>query len=272
MVMPDTEICVIEDTLPAAWEKALLKCWKVGDIVKTQYDKPNDPPSRDCAALIVVREPLKEPMIHKSFPASYAKLKEYEMEVTHGIHDKWIDPKAGKWNYTYHSRFKTFPVNNGGFMDQRKSALEELAKCGYTRRALQTTWIPQLDAGTKEPPCVQYIVDRVIDGRLNRHVHIRSNDAFKAAFMNGWAFIRDQLLMLNQLTELTGEELSMGRFRWFADSFHIYGSYFGEFKKFLEATENRKWKNRTIRSDDPQVVDSFESAEALVARGELVTT
>ena len=37
--------------LPEAWEKAVLACWQNGVAIKTEYDKPGDPPSRDCTML-----------------------------------------------------------------------------------------------------------------------------------------------------------------------------------------------------------------------------
>jgi len=41
-------ISITADCLPEAWEKAVLAVWDQGLEVKTQYDKPDDPPSRDA--------------------------------------------------------------------------------------------------------------------------------------------------------------------------------------------------------------------------------
>jgi len=56
------------DCLPEAWEKAVLAVWKKGVSVKTEYDKPTDPPSKDATVIITVANPFPEPRIHMNFP------------------------------------------------------------------------------------------------------------------------------------------------------------------------------------------------------------
>ena len=56
--------------LPEAWEKAVLECWYHGVAIKTEYDKPEDPPSKDCTMMLVVEDPFAEPRIHRAFPPS----------------------------------------------------------------------------------------------------------------------------------------------------------------------------------------------------------
>ncbi len=55
-------------TLPEAWERAVVETWHRGARIRTQYDKPGDPPSRDAIAVIVVTDPLAEPRIHRALP------------------------------------------------------------------------------------------------------------------------------------------------------------------------------------------------------------
>ena len=69
--MKNSEIPVFlisDKSLPAVWEKAVLKLWEEGAQIKTEYDKPEDPPSRDCTMIMVVNQPLSEPRIHRAFP------------------------------------------------------------------------------------------------------------------------------------------------------------------------------------------------------------
>ncbi len=47
-------ISIIADCLPEAWEKAVLAVWDKGFEVKTQYDKPEDPPSKDATVMVTV--------------------------------------------------------------------------------------------------------------------------------------------------------------------------------------------------------------------------
>ena len=106
-------ISIVANSLPEAWEKALLAVWDKGLEIKTQYDRPGDPPSRDATVMVAVTNPFAEPRIHKNFPGGPEELEAYRQEVVDGIHDHWIDPAAGKWTYTYHERlFAYSPVEN----------------------------------------------------------------------------------------------------------------------------------------------------------------
>ena len=93
-----------------------------------------------------------------------------------------------------------------------------------------------------DPSCLQRLWFRVSDGRLHMNVHIRSNDAFKAAFMNMYAFTELQREMAAQLG------LAPGQYMHIADSFHIYGSYFAEFERFLKMTQARDAKKKCFDS------------------------
>jgi len=64
-------IHIIEETMPFAWEKAVMACWEQGESFPTQYDKPSDPNSRDVVAMIHVTRPMSEPRIHRAFRAGW---------------------------------------------------------------------------------------------------------------------------------------------------------------------------------------------------------
>ncbi|HQI28439.1 MAG TPA: hypothetical protein PLT20_10185, partial [Sedimentisphaerales bacterium] len=51
-------ISITAECLPEAWEKAVLAVWDQGYEVKTQYDKPGDPPSKDATVMIAVTNPF----------------------------------------------------------------------------------------------------------------------------------------------------------------------------------------------------------------------
>ena len=110
---------VIEaESLGEAWEKAVLAVWEKGFDVKTQYDKPQDPPSKDATVIITITKPFSEPRIHKNFPGGPEELESYRQEVVSGIHDHWIDPAAGSGlihitNVCFHTvRLKIYEMLN----------------------------------------------------------------------------------------------------------------------------------------------------------------
>ena len=238
--MKSIRIC--EPSVPLAWEQAVLACWREGESFPTEYDKPGDPRSRDVTALIHVTRPFDEPRIHRAFPGGLDDLEKYRAEVLYGVHDHWIDPAAGKWEYTYHERLFEYSVPGAGVFDQifgPKGVVEKLRAAPHTRRAQAVTWQVWNDMGIADPACLQRLWFRVSGGRLHMNCHIRSNDAYKAAFMNMYAFTELQ----REVARAVGVE--PGEYIHIADSFHIYGSYFEEFEGFLRTVEGRPVEDRT---------------------------
>ena len=255
-------IYVQEEHLPLAWEKAVIACWNEGERFPTEYDKPGDPNSRDVSALIHVTRPFAEPRIHRAFPGGLDDLEKYRAEVLYGVHDHWIDPAAGKWEYTYHERLRAYEVPSMGRFDQIARAIEKLKAVPYSRRAQAVTWQVWNDMTVHDPPCLQRLWFRVAEGKLHMNCHIRSNDAFKAAFMNMHAFTELQALAAGAIGVEPGEYMH------FADSFHIYGSYFEEFEGFLKTVRTRRPDQRVYTSDFAR--DFFvEGCDALLAEEDM---
>jgi len=236
-------IHITAQTLPFAWEKAVVRCWELGEPFPTEYDKPDDPHSRDVTAMIHVIDPMQEPRIHRGFPGGLEDLEKYRLEVLHGVHDHWINPAEGKWEYTYHERLRQYKVPGAGIFDQIEKCIEMLKKCGYTRRAQATTWQVWNDIGIGDPACLQRLWFRVQNNKLNMNIHIRSNDAFKAGFMNMYAFVAVQEYVASRLGIEVGEYIHI------ADSFHIYGSYFEEFQGFLNNVDSREAADRVYSTE-----------------------
>jgi thymidylate synthase len=255
-------------TLPEAWEKAVLACWRDGVPVKTEYDKPDDPPSRDCTMLWTVEDPFAEPRIHRAFPGGLEDLEVYRQEVVDGIHDHWICPEEGKWTYTYHKRLFAYDIE-GETIDQISAAIERLARTGHTRRAQAITWNPKLDVPTEDPPCLQRLWFRMLeDARgdlvLNMNAHWRSRDAYKAAYMNVFALTDLQRVVAGRIAEKAGRTVRVGRYADLCDSFHIYGSYFPDFEGFLKMVEKRSFEERTWPSGYAEPM--FEEARERLRR------
>jgi len=251
-------------TLPEAWEKAVLACWRGGAAVRTEYDKPGDPPSRDCTMTWVVEEPFAEPRIHRAFPGGLEDLEIYRQEVVDGIHDHWIAPEEGKWTYTYHKRLFAYETE-GAVIDQIESLVEKLSRSGHSRRAQAITWNVALDPPTNDPPCLQRVWCRLLPGDggsfvLNMNTHWRSRDGFKAAYMNVFALTELQKSIAGRIAERSGKEIRLGRYVDVADSFHIYGSYFRDFEGFLKLIEKRSFAERTWDSTyaEPMFVETRE--------------
>jgi thymidylate synthase len=241
-------------TLPESWEKSVLATWREGLEIRTEYDKPEDPPSRDSTMIIVVNDPMKEPRIHRAFPGGLEDLEVYRQEVVSGIHDHWIKPEEGKWTYTYHQRLASFPGAGPETIDQIGYIVDRLSVTPYTRRAQAITWDPRTDPATDDPPCLQRIWCRLVrsDERsysLNMNTHWRSRDAYKASFMNIFALTDLQRVIAGRIAGKLGCEVSVGRYVDISDSFHIYGSYFEDFANFMKRVGQRPLHEKTWSTD-----------------------
>ncbi len=247
------------DCIARAWENSLVALFRSGCALKTQYDKPEDPPSRDATMVVTVEQPLVEPMIHRDFPGGFEELQEYVMEVCEGIKDHCVrdptDPQDTRWEYTYHQRLFRYEAPTLAPIDQIEHVCRQLANTPYTRRAQAVTWKVWEDNSCYDPACLQSIWCRIIEeaGRrvLSMNVRFRSNDAYKAAFMNVFALVQLQSQIAARIAELSGQPAAVGRYCHVADSFHIYGSNLKEFEaRFLGAIEKRTFEQRTMRYED----------------------
>jgi thymidylate synthase len=298
------------DCIARAWEESLVLLYQRGCDIKTQYDKPEDPPSKDATMLITITEPLKEPMIHKDFPGGPEDLQEYVMEVCEGIKDHLVrdtrDAGDTRWEYTYHQRLFAYQIPTLPPFNQIETLCQKLAKTPYTRRAQAVTWKVWEDNDCYDPACMQSIWCRVVEEsrsqgvekskseavdsspldsrllhsstppqepqslkerdsalRLCMNVRFRSNDAYKAAFMNIFALVQLQQKIAHRVSELLGRALKLGRYSHLADSYHLYGSYFQEFEsRFLTALEKRTFEQRTLRYQDLREI--MESARPAI--------
>jgi thymidylate synthase len=259
------------DCIARAWEESLVLLYKRGCDIKTQYDKPDDLPSKDATMLITISEPLKEPMIHKDFPGGPEDLQEYVMEICEGIKDHLVrdtrDAGDTRWEYTYHQRLFAYQVPTLHPFDQIETLCRKLAKTPYTRRAQAVTWMVWEDNDCYDPACMQSIWCRITEEDdepfLHMNVRFRSNDAYKAAFMNIFALVQLQQKIANRVSKLSGRTVNLGRYCHLADSYHLYGSYFREFEsRFLTALQKRTFEQRTLRYQDLREI--MESARPAI--------
>ncbi|MFW5868672.1 MAG: thymidylate synthase, partial [Armatimonadota bacterium] len=148
--------------------------------------------------------------------------------------------------------------------NQLDYVVDALTEAPHTRRAQAVIWKTWEDAGIDDPACLQRMWFRVYDDRLVMACHMRSNDAFKASYMNMYAFTDLQREVAERLSERLGREIAVGQYNHMVDSFHIYGSYFEEFEAFLGTVEARSWDERTWTMAEMQPL--IEEARARIAR------
>lgn len=257
--------------IPLAYERAIKEVWEKGVSVRTEYDRPEDPPSRDATVMITVEDPYAQPRFHRAFADGLGGLSEYVMEVVYGAHDYWVKPKEEilkgvesadtRWTYTYHRRLFEYEIEDQ-IVDQIGYMVDRLSKTPYTRRAQGITWNAKLDPPTDDPPCLQRIWGRLIEddeGSLvfNMNTHWRSRDLYKAWFENVIALTTLMRKIAERISERASRPVRVGRYVDISDSLHIYGSYFRELegdpekgiKSFFDLLASRSFEDRTWTSD-----------------------
>ena len=272
-------------SLAEAYEMALCALNENGIGFRTQYDKPGDPVSLDSTMNITVLDPLSDPMIHKAFPGGIEDLREYVMELQ-GAKDHWVknmnDPADTRWEYTYHGRLANYgalkelknyeSVETGWFkINQIEAVVSKLVKQPFTRQAQMITWMPHVDLDCYDPPCLQSLWYRILEGKdgvwwLNCNIRFRSNDAWGANFMNMFGltlFNRD--VMAAEISRRAGKTVKLGRLNWQADSFHIYGKDIDVARQRLfDRIRTTRFEDRVYCFNDPMIQEIYHEAEATV--------
>jgi thymidylate synthase len=259
------------DCIARGWEESLVSLYRNGCSIRTEYDKAGDPPSKDSTMILTITDPLKEPMIHKDFPGGPLELQEYVMEVCDGIKDHLIrnpgDPADTRWEYTYHQRLFAYDAPGAEPYNQIETMCKKLAEVPHTRRAQAVTWKVWEDNDCFDPACLQSLWCRVTEENgkryLNMNARFRSNDAYKAAFMNIFALVQLQKTMAEKIAQISGKSVEAGRYCHIADSYHIYGSSFKEFEgRFMGALEKRTFEQRTMHYE--RVREMMEEAKPAI--------
>ncbi|RKX45385.1 MAG: hypothetical protein DRP64_04830 [Verrucomicrobia bacterium] len=280
-------ICVEEESLAAAYEKALVALYEKGTRFETQYDKPGDPLSMDCTLNLTVLNPMAEPMIHKAFPGGIEDLKEYVMELK-GFKDHWVkninDPDDTRWEYTYHGRLADYgvwkelkdgeSVETGPFkVKQIEGVIDKLASQPFTRQAQMITWMPNLDLDCYDPPCLQSIWYRILEDDdgvwwLNSNIRFRSNDAWGANFMNMFGFVMfSKEVIADAVAKKTGKTIKLGRMNWQADSWHIYGKDINAAKeRLIDRIDSTDFEDRVYEFSDEMIREIYDEAEEAVLK------
>jgi len=272
-------------SLAEAYEKALIALHENGTRFRTQYDKPGDPASLDSTMNITVEDPLADPMIHKAFPGGIEDLREYVMELQ-GVKDHWVknmnDPADTRWEYTYHGRLANYgawkelrnyeSIETGFFkINQVEAVINKLVKQPFTRQAQMITWMPNMDLDCYDPPCLQSLWYRILEGKdgvwwLNCNIRFRSNDAWGANFMNMFGFVlfnRD--VMAAEVARRAGKTVKLGRLNWQADSFHIYGKDIDVARQRLfDRIKTTAFEDRVYCFNDEMIQEIYTEAEATV--------
>lgn len=207
-MIPPT-IVVEAHGLADAWGQLVKKVLRDGIVIETEYG----PKSKDVCSVTTVLNPLGPVALHPQFPTKEQHLTEYIKQF-----GRDYDWKKQGFKYTYLDRLVNYPGHLEGWKsDQLEYLRTQLAK-PTSRRAQAITWIPLEDIGNDEPPCLQRIWMRKLDGRtVEMHCDWRSRDLYSAWNSNYVAILN----MIN-VEVLLPLGLKLVKLVDFCDSLHIY--------------------------------------------------
>jgi thymidylate synthase len=234
------------DSLPEAWEKSLLLLYDKGiNYFKESYklgvakDK-----ILECSMKMVVRNPLKEPMLHMGC-MGIETYKQYVSDVLEGTKDYMI----GKgYDYTYHERL--FHYKGMVEVDQVEKIVKKLSSAPYSNRAQAVTWQPWRDNELGGPPCLQRVWCKIFDDELELHTSWRSRDAFNAAFFNMLAMVHLQKKIADSLGVKVGQYVDD------SDSYHVYYDVFPDFERCIKTIKLRIEQEAKGEKTRPRWVNS----------------
>ena len=269
---------VVADSIPQAHYRAMKTVWENGLEIRTEYDRKDaegeylDPPSRDARVLIEVKDPFAQPRYP---PISFCEIGTYIAEIM-GAKDHMVLPvgklkeavhgdlAATQWPYTYHQRLFDHPDLDGSTVDQVALAVERVAKTPYTRRAVATTTVPNIDPFLKEDvPCLREIQLRCPEDAegnlvLNLSTAWRSRDLLKAWADNviGLTFL--QSVLAGEIENKARRKVRVGSYADYSFSLHIYGQDFtlveGDptkgIRSFFGNFDEKTYIQRSFRSED----------------------
>lgn len=237
---------VVADTIPQAHYRAMKAVWEQGLAIRTEYDRKDgrgeyiDPPGRDARVLIEVKDPFRQPRFP---PISFCEIGVYIAEIL-GLKDYRVIPmdrlktavnghfSASEWPYTYHQRLFAHPDADGSEVDQIDLVLDRVARTPYTRRAVATTSVPNIDPFLKEDvPCLREIQLRCPEDQTgclvaNLNTLWRSRDLYKAWPDNVIAITFLQSVLAQGVAERSGRKVRVGSYADYSCSLHIYGQDF----------------------------------------------
>ncbi len=134
------------------------------------------------------------------------------------IWDEWAD-EQGNLGPVYGYQWRSWPKNDGGFVDQISNLIEEIKTNPDSRRLLVSAWNPALVDEMALPPCHCLFQFYVADGRLSCQLYQRSADIFLGVPFN----IASYALLTHMVAQVCG--LEVGDFVHTLGDAHLYSNH-----------------------------------------------
>jgi thymidylate synthase len=146
------------------------------------------------------------------------------------IWDEWAD-ENGDLGPIYGYQWRSWPLPDGGHIDQISQVLEQIRNTPDSRRMMVSAWnvadVPKM----KLPPCHALFQFYVADGKLSCQLYQRSADIFLGVPFN----IASYALLTHMMAQQAG--LDVGDFVWTGGDCHLYSNHMEQVREQLSREE-----------------------------------
>lgn len=142
------------------------------------------------------------------------------------IWDEWADAE-GDLGPVYGVQWRSWPMPNGGHIDQLSQVIEQIEATPDSRRLIVSAWNPADIPDMALAPCHALFQFYVADGRLSCQLYQRSADMFLGVPFN----IASYALLTMMIAQQVG--LEPGDFVWTGGDCHIYDNHVEQVREQL---------------------------------------
>lgn len=111
----------------------------------------------------------------------------------------------------------------------QKNIISYIERSKYSKRALLNFWKDEHKDLHSGAPCMTQVMFRLKDNRLDMHVTMRANDAYRVMLINFHLFSSAMKYVCDSL------DLAVGKYYHYASSLHIYNEEKKDFLAFTQA-------------------------------------
>jgi thymidylate synthase len=163
------------------------------------------------------------------------------------IWDDWAD-ENGNLGPVYGSQWRSWPLPNGGHIDQISQVIEMIQKNPDSRRLIVSAWNVAEINNMKLPPCHAFFQFYVADGKLSCQLYQRSADIFLGVPFN----IASYALLTMMVAQVCN--LQVGEFIHTLGDAHLYSNHIEQAKLQL-SRDFRTLPKMTINPDVKSIFD-----------------
>lgn len=145
------------------------------------------------------------------------------------IWDDWAD-ENGDLGPVYGSQWRSWPLPNGGHVDQIAQLIAQIKSNPDSRRLIVSAWNVAEIPNMKLPPCHAFFQFYVADGKLSCQLYQRSADIFLGVPFN----IASYALLTHMVAQQT--DLQVGDFIWTGGDCHLYSNHMEQVDEQLSRT------------------------------------